>query len=925
MGQCFSQGTKEDSMGDQGLLSFGPMAMDAPTFEGDCKVDVRRPSVKNVTARAKETQSNGIGRQRRRVAVAAQGIHSLTDEAIAKYPKTTKVVQMLLGVMDDNMLFQGLSLAAKQAIVESMSPQYVESGCDVIRQGDLDGQEFYVVEKGRFCVTKRVEREGKEDIVVLGNDFGTSFAFGDLALLYDAPRSATVTATSSGKLWKMERHVYQAIKHAHSKQIEVRKSDAIQSIPLLRSLPLEQKSLLCEAMVLEEFMEGDFIVTQGDVGSMFYMIDEGTVEVLVDGEVVTSLSKGSYFGERALIRDDVRSADVRCSTATVACFTITREVFNSLFSSLEHAWVYSVLRNVSVLSALTDEQMLQVSKAMEPVHMAEGQTIFNVGDAGDAFYIIEKGICKLIASNGQVLAECSEGHCFGEKALLTDAPRAASAVAWTDVSLLRCGRETFEEHLGNLKTLMTIWKVKALSKVPLLQHVGQNGLEDMCEKLQEETFEDGDLICKEGDVGDSFYILQSGTCVVIKAQGTGHKAIARLEPGQYFGEIALLRDDPRTATIKATSPVKLLVLKREHFFDVVKDFYQALTMKIGKIDAQDSGHSHLPSKLCPGDLKILKTLGHGAFGKVYLVRCRHNNMKYALKCIKKEKVIASKLTEHVVREKQVMEHLQSPFLVSLAASFQDRRHLYMLMRLAEGGELFNYLSNRSSSLSENEAKFYAGCVVMGLDYLHERGVSWRDLKPENILLDISGYAVLTDFGFAKMIPTGSKSFTMCGTPEYLAPEMILQSGHNHAVDWWSLGILIFEMVAGKPPFCDEDRVTMFKSITNISYRMPSHFSWELQNLISSLLVKTPSKRLGYFGAAAIKSHPWFSGFDWDALSNRDLTPPYIPPAAAHTNSEIQQSDSDSSPFEESQSPVNYGQFARAFEDFDSIRVGKKYS
>ena len=100
----------------------------------------------------------------------------------------------------------------------------------------------------------------------------------------------------------------------------------------------------------------------------------------------------------------------------------------------------------------------------------------------------------------------------------------------------------------------------------------------------------------------------------------------------------------------------------------------------------------------------------------------------------------------------------------------------------------------------------------------------RDLKPENILLDISGYAVLTDFGFAKMIPKGSKSFTMCGTPEYLAPEMILQTGHSHAVDWWSLGILIFEMVAGKPPFCDEDRVTMFKSITNISYRMPSHFS-----------------------------------------------------------------------------------------------------
>ncbi len=219
----------------------------------------------------------------------------------------------------------------------------------------------------------------------------------------------------------------------------------------------------------------------------------------------------------------------------------------------------------------------------------------------------------------------------------------------------------------------------------------------------------------------------------------------------------------------------------------------------------------------------------------------------------------------------------------------------------------------------------------------------RDLKPENILLDISGYAVLTDFGFAKMIPKGSKSFTMCGTPEYLAPEMILQTGHSHAVDWWSLGILIFEMVAGKPPFCDEDRVTMFKSITNISYRMPSHFSWvrctsqpqkssyplvtkinvyalqELQSLISSLLVKTPSKRLGYFGASGIKTHPWFNGFDWEALSNRDLTPPYIPPTTAYTNSEAQGADSTDNPFQDSHSPVNYGQFARAFEDFDGIR------
>jgi len=240
----------------------------------------------------------------------------------------------------------------------------------------------------------------------------------------------------------------------------------------------------------------------------------------------------------------------------------------------------------------------------------------------------------------------------------------------------------------------------------------------------------------------------------------------------------------------------------------------------------------------------------------------------------------------------------------------------MVMQVVEGGELFCHLSEKNRPLTEDEAKFYAGCVILGLEYLNDQGLCWRDLKPENILLDISGYAMLTDFGFAKSIPKGSKSFTVCGTPEYLAPEIVLQSGHTHAVDWWALGILIFEMVTGKPPFCDDDRVSLFKSITNVSYVMPDHLSTELKDLISNLLVRTHSKRLGCSsgGAKAIKEHQWFKGFDWNALMSRDMKPPFIPPIVEN-HSHITNDDSQSFYASVTGTMASRGMFDRAFEGF----------
>lgn len=913
MGQCLTTHTIGDcdTSLDQGFLAF---SSDQNVYKGikeeKCKTQKMEKNV-DVSVEAK-TVDHAELKVRKRLAVAAQAIHSLSDVTIQRFPKTQSCIQMLLKSMKGNILFEGVSLFAKQAIVESMGPVQVESGDTIIQEGE-EGSEFFIVESGSFGIFKSDQAETERAVGSCGPGSG----FGEIAVMYSSLRTATVRATSEGKLWKMERLIYQAIKMASMKHVEQRKNVALAGVPLLQSLPEETKGKIAEVMAMEEFNDGEYIIRQHEPGGKFYIIDQGNVTVVVDGESVATLSSGTYFGERALVHDEVRNADIIAEGFTT-CFVIDRQSFQQFFDSLEHAWTFSVLRGTPVFASMSDVQLLQVAKCMKQIHVPSGQTIFKAGDPGRSFYIVEKGKCKIISLKGEDLAVCEKGNCFGELALLTNAPRKATVLALSEVLLLECSIEVFHKYLGDLRDLKNMWKIENLMKLPLFSKLSRNDLCDLAACLTEKTYEPGEIVFKQGDDGNSFYIIENGNCSVVKSQ-TGVKGqlkeIARLTSGQYFGERALLCEDPRAATIVAKTNLKLFELRRSDFFKRLKNVHDILSLHVGKINSLDS-LCHIPEKLRKGDFTLIKPLGKGAFGKVYLVRCKINNKKYALKCIKKDKVISSRLTEHVIREKEVMEHIRSPFLVSLASSFQDATNLYMLMQVVEGGELFNYLSERSSPLKEEEARFYAGCVILGLEYLNDRGLCWRDLKPENILLDISGYAMLTDFGFSKSIPRGSKSFTMCGTPEYLAPEIVLQSGHTHSVDWWALGILIFEMVTGKPPFCNDDRVSLFKSITSVSYAMPDRFSEELKDLISNLLVRIPSKRLGSSsaGARAVKEHQWFRGFDWNALVNRDMKPPFIP--------SVEQRDLNISPRETWSFNANVveantsrGIFDRAFEGF----------
>lgn len=275
--------------------------------------------------------------------------------------------------------------------------------------------------------------------------------------------------------------------------------------------------------------------------------------------------------------------------------------------------------------------------------------------------------------------------------------------------------------------------------------------------------------------------------------------------------------------------------------------------------------------------EVIRTIGTGTFGHVVLANFKEGNVeKYlALKIMPKELIVNMKAVNYILNEKRVLESINFPFCVFLVHSFHDSTYVYLSMPFCNGGELSLHLK-KLDRFNERTSSFYAAQIVLCIEYLHYLQLAYRDLKPENILLDNRGYIRLTDFGFCKRI-TG-RAYTFCGTPEYIAPEIITNQGYGQSVDWWSLGVLIFEMNAGYPPFRSNDPWGLFADITSVKYTVPSHFSKELTSLITCLLEKDISKRFGALknGVDDIKLHSWFRKTDWTKILNKEEDAPIMP-------------------------------------------------
>ncbi|KAG9283175.1 RAC-alpha serine/threonine-protein kinase [Astyanax mexicanus] len=286
------------------------------------------------------------------------------------------------------------------------------------------------------------------------------------------------------------------------------------------------------------------------------------------------------------------------------------------------------------------------------------------------------------------------------------------------------------------------------------------------------------------------------------------------------------------------------------------------------------------------DFEYLKLLGKGTFGKVILVKERASGKYYAMKILKKDVIVAKDEVTHTLTENRVLQSSKHPFLTGLKHSFQTKDRLCFVMEYANGGELFFHLS-RDRVFSEERARFYGAEIVSALDYLHsEKNVVYRDLKLENLMLDKDGHIKITDFGLCKEgITEGATMKTFCGTPEYLAPEVLEDNDYGRAVDWWGLGVVMYEMMCGRLPFYSQDHEKLFELILMEEIRFPRTLSPEAKDLLAGLLQKDPKQRLGGGpeDAKEIMQHKFFAGIEWKDVYEKKLAPPFKPQVTSETD------------------------------------------
>lgn len=338
----------------------------------------------------------------------------------------------------------------------------------------------------------------------------------------------------------------------------------------------------------------------------------------------------------------------------------------------------------------------------------------------------------------------------------------------------------------------------------------------------------------------------------------------------------------RFLTTKADQPPLLLdrlPLKRSRF-------YGASLADDG--DEEVTGVARPEPNVTLQDFRMIQVIGRGSFGKVVLVGHKRTKKLYAMKILSKENIVRRKQVEHTRTERRVLGCTRHPFIVGLHYAFQTAHRLYFVLDYCPGGELFYHLS-RMKKLPEHMACFYAAEITLALEHLHGLGVVYRDLKPENILLTTDGHIKLADFGLAKEgIHDGvNGTNSLCGTPEYLPPEILDRLGHGTAVDWWNLGMVMYEMLTGLPPWYTNDRKKLFERLRSARLHFPPYVSRRAEALIRQLLTRDPAERLGSKGAHQVKHHLFFQGIDWASLAKKQVTPPFRPcHHAAMNNAEV---------------------------------------
>lgn len=771
----------------------------------------------------------------------------------------------IIQALNNHFIFTSLTEEDKDMVVQSMQ-LFMFEPLDIVFEQHQKSKSFYVVRQGLLEVivdSRRVNkiREGQ--------------GFGELALLHDNPRVATVRCLDKVQLWGVDRTTFRRVIEDMNTQIYEQNRQFLDQVQLLEPLSSHEKDTLAASLITVKYNSGQKIITEGEPGHQLFIIKEGVVLCQRNGVDICRFGPSNYFGDTALLKNTPRTASCIAIEGTVKCGVLTRETLQKVLGDqltviIHRNTITTAMKNSTKLSLLSKDQMESIREQLllNKIFYKAGDIVIKKDTSCySMLYFILEGNLKY-ARTGSMFAD--KASCVGDEYVLLskvgEEKYEDDIIAGAEMNIGEMTKYKFESTIeGKFEDVIKEnAATNILRQVPLFQTMTIEAMKSLFSIIRIQKYSPTEEIIRENSVGEAIYIVKRGK-VDIVVRGVVVRTVTKHD---YFGERSAIFEHRTTATCVAQNKVTLWVIQKNQFAELADIQLRNKLQK--RMSLQDE-------RVQLFELIVIKLLGRGMFGKVYLVKAPTTGNLYALKAIARSKIEVFAIQEHLLLEKKILQQLDHPFVAKLVRTFKDTKRLYFLEEYVHGLELAAILRH-VGLISNSDAQFYIASLCIVLQYLHERDIIYRDLKPENIMVDTGGFIKLIDFGAAKTLQ--GRTYTLVGTPHYMAPEVIVGKGYNKNADLWSLGVCLYELVCGGVPFGEdeEDPYKIYEAILDMRLEYQSHIdqsTFLAKGFIEQLMSKAPEVRSAG-GVEMLKKHHWFEGFDWESLNSQSIVPPYTP-------------------------------------------------
>lgn len=770
----------------------------------------------------------------------------LSDKILEK-PLLHKDIDFILQVLEKHFLFKNLDSNIKSQTILSMKFFKLAPNEAIFNQGE-SGCYLFIVARGEVDIKVNNKSVGK---ILKGG------IIGEIAVMHNITRTGSAYAINNVELWGLERDLFKKALRTIALKLYHENKFLLEKCELFGNLDSKIRSKILEVLITQNF-ENEVIVREGEPGENVFIVKKGNVRLSLDGQYVKEITEGGYFGEQSLLNDNTRTATIT-AVDKVTLLSVGHRELQAIFGYEYMKFTYQNSIKISIehdqfLSCLTETQRLLVLNSTGNRKFKDREIILK-----------KKGIIKKITFiiKGKVLKNSEELDryaCIGSSILTDINVFDEDYIACGVVECAEISKVKIEEVLGGSFSQVARENklIRILSGIPLLSSLNENLLRKIAKSIPVQKYEDDEVICREGTSANEMFLIHKGEVVI---SINGHY-VRTLIKGSYFGERVLLMNEPRSAMAVSKGQCEVFVLTRE-IFDSVIDLH-IKNQLLYRMNLQDFS---IELK----DLSVIRTIGKGMFGTVFLVAHRHTKFLYALKTISQKTIKCLKIKKNILKSQEVLLQTDCPLIMKLIKTLSDDDRVYYLMEYAQGVTLFKVMKD-IKPFAYSQVMFFMANMLLILKHLHCRDLVHRDLKPENIIVDTQGYLKLVDFDTACKLK--DRAYTLAGTPHYLAPEMLKGQGYGIAVDYWSLGVILYEMVYDCMPFGEysDEPLEIYNQILEGHPKFRNkHKSYE--KLIKMLLEPKPGLRADYL---KLMECEYFVDTKWDLLLFKKTIPDYIP-------------------------------------------------